>query len=274
MKILIAADMEGISGVVNWDQVDPQHPEYSRFREAMTGDVNAAVQGAFSGGASEVLVSDGHNLATNLLIEDLDPRVRLNCGTPSPFSMVQGADQGINGVFLVGYHARAGTPHAILDHTWSSRTVFNVWLNDVLVGETGLNAALCGHYGVPVVMISGDQAVCAEAVELLGEVETAQVKRATGRMAAECLPIENAQALIFGAAESGVGRLFDNNAPPPYRVSPPVRIGIEFIQSEMADAAALMPGTERNGRRIDYTAPSMPEAYRAFRALVALARSS
>jgi D-amino peptidase len=272
MKILIAADMEGVSGVVNWDQVDPRHPEYARFRQLMTGDVNAAVAGAFNGQAAEVLVSDGHNLANNLLLEELDPRANLHSGTPSRFAMMQGVDQDIHGVMLIGYHARAGTPQAILDHTWSSRIVYNLWLNEALVGEVGLNAALAGHFGVPIIMVSGDQAVCTEGRQLLGEIETAQVKSATGRMAAECLPVEAAQAIIRENAERAVKRLANENGFRPYQVATPVQIAVEFMQSEMADAAALMPGAERTCRRVTYTAKNMPTAYAAFRTLVMLAR--
>lgn len=118
MKILIAADMEGITGVVCWDHVNPNHAEYPRFRRLMTGDVNAAIRGAFEGGSSEVIVSDGHNLGRNILIEELDPRARLNSGSPSPLSMVQGIDQGVKGVIFVGYHACIGSQNAILEHTW------------------------------------------------------------------------------------------------------------------------------------------------------------
>src|SRR5512139_1405686 len=137
MKILIAADMEGITGVTTWDQVDPKHPEYVRFRKLMTADVNAAIRGAFDAGATEVIVADGHSRGSNILIEELDGRARLNSGSPSPFSMMQGIDGGIQGVILVGYHARMGTPNAILDHTWSSARVAGVWLNSDPVGEIG-----------------------------------------------------------------------------------------------------------------------------------------
>jgi D-amino peptidase len=190
MKILIAADMEGVTGVVNWDHVDPDHAEYQRFRRLMTGDVNAAVRGAFEGGAEEVVIADGHGSGRNLLIEELDPRTRLNSGGPAPLSMVEGADSEIDAAMFVGYHARAGAPNAILSHTWSGRRVARVWLNGGEVGEIGLNAAVCGHFEVPVIMISGDQTACAEAAELLGELETAVVKTAKSRMAAECLSPE------------------------------------------------------------------------------------
>ncbi len=174
MKILIAADMEGISGVTNWDQVDPSKPEYPRFCKIMTADVNAAVLGAFDGGATDVVVSDGHAGGYNILIENLDPRVHLNSGNSAPFAMVQGIQAGdFSGAIFVGYHARSGTENAVLAHTWSSKRIANVWLNDVLVGEHGLNAAVCGAFGAPVIMITGDQTTIAQAEELLGPLETA-----------------------------------------------------------------------------------------------------
>ncbi|MGW8251978.1 MAG: M55 family metallopeptidase [Anaerolineales bacterium] len=274
MKILIAADMEGISGVTNWDQVTPGHAEYQRFRRTMTADVNAAVQGAFEGGAKEVTVSDGHWNSSNILIEELNPRARLNSGTPSPFSMVEGVQHGVDGAMFIGYHARAGTQDAILDHTWSSRCVANVWLNELLVGETGLNAALCGHFDVPVLLVSGDQSLCAEASELLGALETVVVKRASGRMAADCLTPQAAQELIRKAAVQAVRRLADGHAPPPLRLPPPVKVVVELIYSEMADKAALLPGARRiDGRRVEFSAADMPAAYQSFRAAVGLARS-
>lgn len=272
MKILIAVDMEGITGVVHGDQVTPTHAEYDRFRRLMTGDVNAAIRGACAGGADEVIVSDGHWDNRNILIEQLDGRGRLNSGTPRPFSMVQGIDAGVDAVLFIGYHARVGTANAILDHTWSSSRVNGVWLNGEVVGEIGLNAAVCGHFGAPVLMISGDQSACAEAVALLGPVETAVVKQAAGRTSAECLPPEVTAPLIEEAAARAVQRLLAGQAPAPLRISAPVTITIEFIRSEMADAAAIMPGAQRlEGKRVTCAAPNMPEAYRAFRSLVSLA---
>ncbi|MFN2242973.1 MAG: M55 family metallopeptidase [Anaerolineae bacterium] len=272
MKILIATDMEGISGVVHWDHVDPKHADYPRFRKLMTGDVNAAIRGAFDGGAIAVIVSDGHGDGRNLLLEDLDPRAELNAGSPSPLSMVQGADSGLSAAFLVGYHARAGSQNAILDHTWSGR-VANLWLNGRIVGEIGLNAALCGHFGLPILLVSGDQTACAEAVDLLGPVETAVVKRASGRMAAQCLPPSAAQQVIYEASLRAVRRLAAGEAPPPFRLESPITLCLELIQSDMADRSASLPGARRlDGRRIEVTEPDAPAAFRSFRALVALAR--
>src|SRR5512142_1332835 len=227
MKILIAADMEGITGVTTWDQVNPSHAEYARFRKLMTQDVNAAIRGAYDGGADEVIVADGHANGTNILIEELDPRARLNSGSPSPFSMMQGIDESIDGVIFVGYHARNGSPNAILDHTWSSKAVANVWLNEILTGEYGLNAAVAGHFGVPVIMVSGDQVACAQAAELLGDIETAVVKQATGRFAGECLTPETAQELICLAAEHAVQRLVEGDAPDPFVLDTPITVTVE-----------------------------------------------
>lgn len=273
MKILIAADMEGVTGVVCWDHVDSQHPEYQRFRRLMTGDVNAAIRGAFEGGADDVVVSDGHGAGRNILIEELDPRARLNSGSPSPLSMVQGADSGINAAMFVGYHARVGSQNGILDHTWSSSTVSSVKVNGKLLGETGWNAAVCGHYGAPVILVTGDQTLCAEAKEVLGEIETAEVKQASGRMAALCLPPAVSQKLIQEAAARAARRLRDGKAPAPFRVTTPVTLSVELMTADMADRAMLLPGLRRvGGRGIEFTAPNVPAAYGLFRAMVTVAR--
>jgi D-amino peptidase len=273
MKILIAADMEGISGVTNWDQVTAGHFEYARFRAIMTEDVNAAIRGATEGGASDIVVTDGHGSGTNILIEALDSRARLNAGNSSPYAMVQGVDSGdFDGVIFVGYHARSGSANGILAHTWSSRKVANVWINQVEMGEYGLNAALCGYFGTPILMITGDQTACDQAVELLGTLETVEVKRATSFQSAECLTPAAAQKMIQAAATRSVRRLASGNAPPAFRVSEPVTGVIEFRLVEMADRASQMPGSTRlDGTRIQFKAPNMAAAYIRFRAAVGLA---
>ena len=270
MKILIAADMEGVSGVTTWDQVTARKPDYERFRLLMTEDVNAAIRGAFDSGAKEVFVTDGHASGSNILIEELDPRASLNTGSPSPLSMMQGVDE-VDGVIYVGYHARAGSPDAVLDHTWSSRTVANVWLNDILVGEYGINAALAGHFDVPVLMVTGDQTACTQTVELLGDVETVVVKHATGRYSAECLPPTVVQEMIQKTAAKAVARLAKRKAPEPFVLEEPILLSVEFFNSAMADHAMRMPEAERDGTCISLSLPDMVTAYNAFRALVALA---
>jgi D-amino peptidase len=273
MKILIAADMEGISGIVHWDQVDSKHKEYERCRRLMTGDVNAAIRGAYDSGGDDVVVSDGHGGARNILVEELDGRARLNSGSPSPLSMVQGIDDGVSAAMFVGYHARVGARNAILDHTWSSSCVANVEVHGHAIGEIGWNAAVCGHFGVPVILISGDQTACEEATELLGPIETAVVKRASGRMAAECLPPEEAQRRIYEAAQRAVERLHQGLAPRPWRLETPVHVAVELVSSDMADRAAILPWVRRpEGKSVEFSAGDAPSAYRTFRAVLALAR--
>jgi D-amino peptidase len=238
----------------------------------MTADVNAAVAGAAGAGAVEILVADGHDNAKNILIEELDPRARLYCGSPSPFSMVQGITEGVQAAFFIGYHAQMSAGNAILAHTWSASRVSNVWLNDRLVGEIGLNAAVCGHFGAPVLLVSGDQAACEEACEWIPGVEVVPVKKASGRQAAECLPPSLSQARIQETAGRAVQRFLAGQAPAPFRPTLPVQITIEFLTTLMVDKASLLPGSDRlDGRRLSFTAEDMPAAYRMFRAAITLA---
>jgi len=277
MKILISADMEGISGIVDWEQVTPGHPEYlSRGRQLMTGDVNAAINGVFEGGADEVVVSDGHWHGRNILLEDLDRRARLNSGSPSPFSMMQSIDDTPtpDAVLLVGYHAMAGTKKGVMDHTWSDTSIRSVFLNDRQVGEIGLNAALAGEYHVRVIAFTGDQHAGAEAQDLLGQsLEIAVVKNATGRYAAQCLPLAEARERICEAAARAVTKFRSGQAPAAWRLPPPIRLAVDFMDTQRVDRAFLLPGAERpSGTRLEFTAPDMVTAHRAFRAMALLAR--
>lgn len=272
MKLLIAVDMEGATGVVSWDHVDPKTAEYQRFRHLLTADVNAAIEGALEAGIEDIQVSDGHWNSGNVLIEELNPHARLNTGTPSPFSMVQCVQDGIDAAFFVGYHARVGTLHAILDHTWSSSRVANVWLDGRLMGETALNGAVCGAFGAPVLLVTGDQSVAAEAREWIPGIETAIVKTACGRFAAQCLPLAATQPLIRSAACRAAKRFLGGQGPQPLKVGTPVTLRIEFAGSQMGDMASLLPGAVRlDGRTIEFESPDMPSAYQRFRAAVTLA---
>lgn len=270
MKILIACDMEGISGVVDWSQVDSGSASYPRFQRIMTQDVNAAIRGAVKAGVDDIVVSDGHGPKTNILIEEIDKHARLNSGTPSPLGMIQGIEDGTDAVLFIGYHARVGTQHAVLAHTWSLTTT-NVWLNDRVAGEIGLNASVCGHYSAPVLMISGDLAACNEAKDWIPEIETAVVKKSTGRYAAECLPTEISQQMIEEAAERSIRGFLDGKSFQPLRTKTPVKIAIEFVNDGMVDNIALMPGVNRlDGRLIEFESTDMVSAYWSFRSAVSL----
>jgi D-amino peptidase len=289
MKLLIAVDMEGITGVTHSEQTNPSLPEYHRFRKLMTGDVNAAIQGAWDAHKGEawafasseektpkddleIIIADGHWNGTNILIEDLDERARINSGSPSPFAMVEGIEKGVQAVFFVGYHARMGTANAIIDHTWSSTRVFNIWLNGKLIGETGLNAAVCGHFGAPVLLVTGDQSVAAEAQEWMPGVETAIIKQATGRNSAECLPPEKTCEIIRQAARRAMHQFYTNKTPELLKVETPVKMEIEFIYTDMAERASILSGVTRlDGRRLSIESADMVSAYINTRTLIGLA---
>jgi D-amino peptidase len=269
MKILVSADMEGVSGVTRWEETDPSHKEYVRFRKIMTDEVNSAIAGAAEAGADEFVVVDGHGDGTNILIEDLDTRARLNSGGASPLSMMQGIDKLTTGVFFIGYHARAGSQGAVLAHTWSSGRIANVWLNDILVGEFGLNAALAGHFGVPILMISGDQTACSQAEELLGPIETAIVKMASGYFSAECISPKISCPIICETANRAVHSLIKGVSTKPFIVERPIRVRIEFRQPESADRAARLPWAKRLDEvQICFSVRTMIDAHAGFRAAV------
>ncbi len=267
MNLLISVDMEGISGVVKWDHVTSSHKEYGRFRKLMTAEANAAIEGALVGGASRVVVNDSHGGMTNILIEELNPAAELISGSPKPFGMMQGIGSDVDAVFFVGYHAAAGAAAAILAHTWSSRVVHTVRLNNQPVGETGINAALAGSFGAPVVLVAGDRAVTEEARALLGEIETVAVKDGVTRSAAQCLHPEVAQERIRQAA----GRALTLTVPP-FILPPPIILRVVFQNGLQADQAALLPDSQRvDGRTVEWTGKDMPAVYKAFRAMTSLA---
>jgi len=275
MRLLMAADMEGISGVVDWAHVTQTHVEYQRFRKIMTADINAAIRGALMAGAEDIIVSDGHGGAKNILIEELDIHARINSGAPSNFSMINGVEGGIDAVAFIGYHARAGTRNAILAHTWSKSTVFNLWLNERGTGEIGFNASLCGHFNVPVIFLSGDQAACIEAREWIDGIETVEVKRAGGFQTAGCLPPQIAQENICAGMEAAVTKYREGRGPKPLKLDNQIKVGLELMQPVMADVASFIPGVNRlDGRTLEFVAPDMPSAQHTFRAVVELAAST
>jgi D-amino peptidase len=271
MRVYISIDMEGVAGVVHEDQTDPIEPrhagEYNRFRRFMTNEANAAIAGALEAGAAGVVVNDSHWLMRNLLAEELNPAAELLSGGPKRLSMVEGIDGGFDAAMFVGYHARAGTRDAIIDHTYTSR-VYEARINDQPVGELALNAAMAGIHGVPVALVSGDQALGAEARALLGStVEIVVVKEAVGRFAAKSLaPAVACQRIRSGAAAA----LKRRHAP--FTFQAPVRLEVDFVVSQMADMAELVPGSSRTGgRTVSYTADDYREVFRAWRAMYNLA---
>jgi len=271
MRILISVDMEGISGVVLGDQTRSSHKEYERFRKLMTAEANAAIEGALAGGATEVIVNDSHASMANILIEELNPAAQLISGSPKPFGMMQGIDPDTNGVFLVGYHAQSGSAAATLEHTMTGRLV-DLQLNGRSVGEMGFNAAMAGSYSVPVLLVTGDEAVAQEARALLGDIETVAVKQGITRSAAQCLHPEVARQRIRQAAERALSLRLKTS---PFLVPPPITLRIVFQRAVHADMAGLVPGSHRvDGRTVDWVGGEMPAVYGVFRAMATLASAA
>ncbi len=259
LKVYISADMEGIGGVSTWQvQAAPGAPEYEKFRRLMTLEVNSAVSGAFDAGATEVMVSDSHWNAQNIDIEILDHRARLVRAFPRPLGMMQGIDATFDAVVFIGYHASEGTPSAILAHTMSSARILEIKLNDTPVPEAGLNAAVAGEFGVPVVFVSGDQVIGEQTRGLLGPIETVAVKQSTGFYSAIMTTPAECQRLIH----EGVKRAVEGRkGMKPYRLAHPVRLEVTFKNIVDSELISYLPGVERpRGSTIVFKARDMIEA--------------
>ncbi|MHB1654505.1 MAG: M55 family metallopeptidase [Desulfitobacteriaceae bacterium] len=241
MKVFISVDIEGCAGVVAGRQLADS--EYNRFRKIMTDETNAAIEGAFNAGASEVLVNDAHGHMMNILIEELDDRARLISGNNKPLSQMQGIDETFDAALFVGYHAREGHGAGVLSHTVMGRCVSKVSVNGVLVGETALNAAIAGYYGVPLVFVAGDDVVEQEAKEIVPEIETAVVKRAIERFVAESLTPRRAQKLIREGVERAIRKSPNIK---PYTVGA-VTFEVEFKLVNQASLCTLFPTVEQIG---------------------------
>ena len=272
MRVYISVDMEGVAGVVHEDQTNPTDPrcapEYARFRRLMTAEANAAIQGAADAGASRILVNDSHWTMRNLLAEELHEAAELLSGGPKPRSMMEGIDGGYDAALCIGYHARAGTRAAILDHTYTDRLI-DVRLNGRSVGELGLNAALAGVFDVPVVLVSGDAALATEAHDLLGdEVATVIVKEAVGRHAARSL----APAVACRRIREAAAKALKRKGAKPFTVEAPITLEADFSKTVEADMAELVPGSLRtSGRTVAFTHHDYTEVFRAWRAMHNLA---
>jgi len=246
MRVLIMTDMEGVSGVVVWEQVNGGAPLYEEGRRLYTEEINAAVRGAKAAGATEIVVVDCHGAGggwtfNSLVPELLDPDCEWVAHHPwSRYTEL--LEQGCAGVLLVGMHARSGTPDGVLCHTISTTTWRNLWFNDDLVGESGINAALCGHYGCPILLVTGDEAVARETKGLLGEgLLTVAVKRGFTRYSARQIPPVRARQMIEAGAKQALSNL---KAVKPYVPAKPTTITIDLGTVESADQFRGRSGVE------------------------------
>ncbi len=240
LKVFISVDMEGVAGAVSAGDVSANGADYPRFREIMTGEANAAIEGAFRAGATEVVVRDSHGAKQNLLPDKLDPRARLLRGfTTGPKNMMLGIDSTFGAAVFIGYHAKAGTPNAILAHT-SNGNVVDFSINLVSLPEGGYNALVAGLYGVPVVFVAGDRAVVEQIRALVGNIEAVAVKEAVEEGSLGMSP-QHAQEAIGRGVELGVRNRAHAK---PYRLQPPYTMVLRVKEER-----ALYPGAQKSGEK-------------------------
>lgn len=246
MKIFISVDMEGICGVTHPAQCRPSHPDYPRFRRLMTGEVNAAIEGVLAASSAEFVVNDSHFTMTNILIEELHPSAALVSGSNKLLCQVEGLDSSFDGVFLVGYHQGDGQGDGIIGHTVMSSAIRSVRVNGELVDEARLNSLVAGDFGVPVALLTGDDCVCAAALEWAPEIEVAEVKRATDRLSGQHLSVSSARDTVRQRAAAAAEKLASGDLAHA-TCERPVRIDVEFRSTSAAHMCTLFPGVERTG---------------------------
>ncbi len=270
MKVFISVDMEGVAGIVDWAQCLAGGDDYPLGRELLVGEVNAAIDGALTAGATDILVNDGHSAMRNLPPDALAGRAAYLSGRFKPLYMMEGLDESFDAVVFLGYHAAIGTP-GVLSHTYNPRAIAHVRLGGAMTGEAGLNALVAQHFAVPIAVITGDQYVGPEAAPFCPGITTVEVKRSISRYAAEHRHPTVARELIregVRTALAGTAAL----APPAVRM--PATIEVRFTSPDMAEQASWVRGV----RRLDEVTVALTDdeplrLYRAFITLVYLTRS-
>tara|TARA_B100001964_G_scaffold20161_1_gene20464 strand:- start:2465 stop:3328 length:864 start_codon:yes stop_codon:yes gene_type:complete len=268
MNVYIVIDMEGVAGVTHGSMIRTGHVEWrDRGTRLMTAEVNAAIEGAYLGGASSVLVKDGHDSGQNIRREDLDPRAELLTGNSVTVGLMPGLDSTFDKLFLMGFHAKMGTRFAQFDHTISTATISNLSINNIVVGEIGIYGMYAGLRGVSVALTTGDGPAVDESQDLFGAHEGVRVKQGLGRFAVRTFN----PAQVLTQITEGAKNAMDNGAPP-IEVSLPVTISIDFLRSAEADMAEMVPGCVRSSARtVQYVHEDPDTAFQALQAMVALA---
>ncbi|HYE87704.1 MAG TPA: M55 family metallopeptidase [Vicinamibacterales bacterium] len=262
-RVYISVDMEGISGVVGDDQTSAGQPEYNRSRKLMAEDANAAIRGAFEGGATEVVVNDSHGSQRNLLPEDLDPRARLISHSFKRHGMVEGLDETFDAVIFIGYHAKADSPRGLFAHTGSG-VVKDVQVNGRSAGEGGLNTLMAQWYGVPVVMISGDDVAIEQQKAWTPAVRGVAVKRAINMRAVEAKPLAEARREIQAAAKDAIAA----SKKPARDQQPSYHVRMQFRNFTIPEVATAFNEIKLIAAdTVEFSRPTMPEAYRIVRVL-------
>ena len=261
LKVFISVDMEGLTGVANWEEVSRTGKDYDYFRAVMAKETNAAIEGALAAGATEIVVRDSHGSARNILPEMLNRNARLlRDWSGNHMSMMEGIDETFDAVVFIGYHARAGTPNALLEHT-SSGNVTNVEVNGVSLPEAGYNALIAGNLDIPVVFTAGDRAICEQVKELFGEIETVAVKEGIGAAALNLHP-EVARERI----RAGVERALRNiDSYRPYKLTAPYTLVLTMKDETKIYNGSFYPGAVRTGDwELTYQSDDIMEIIRAW----------
>jgi D-amino peptidase len=270
MKIFVSSDMEGTAGVVAWEQCVGDGPEAVAGRELLLAEVNAAIEGALAGGATEIVVNDSHSQMRNLPPRELAGQASYISGSHKPLYMMQGLDGSFDAVLLVSYHGSIGAP-AGLSHTYNPRAIAEARLNGVVTGEAGINALVAAHYGVPVVLVTGDRVGCEETAALLPGIHAAVVKEPVSRLAAHSLHPERACELIREAAHTAVATVAQATPPP---LGPEATLELSVRTTDIAEAATWVRGVNRAGpRELVISGSDLLTVYRSFCAAILLTRT-
>ncbi len=258
MRFYVSADIEGVAGVVSRETSGPSGFEYERARDWMTAEVVAACEAAFESGASEVVVSDSHGNGQNIKIDQLPDHVRIVRSWPRPLDMMQGIEDGLyEGAFLIGYHAGASAVDGIMAHTLHGLVIQDIKLNGQVISEAGLAAATAGHFNVPIIMASGDEAFCQEVGALLGDIELAAVKTSYSTLSAITLTPQAGRALIKEKVKAAIARRHQFRL---YQPEPPLVLDIRFKHRRPAEFLSMLPIVERlSAYEIRFTAETMPD---------------
>jgi D-amino peptidase len=274
MVVFISVDIEGVATLVQPEQVNVMQGSFSsslyeRARLRMTEEIRAAMMGAYAASADHIIVNDSHSRMINFLPELLPEEGEYIQGSPKPLGMMQGIERGVDCAFFIGYHASAGAGNAVLDHTSNDR-IHQLKLNGVAVGEFGMNLALAGHFKVPVVLVSGDNALVTEAKALQSRMETVVTKEGISRTAACCTHPAIVDRKLEEAANRAIQRV-QSGICDSYSITPPIIMEVGFHTTCQADMAQLIPGSIRTeGRVVRWTGDDMEIVYRTYRAMLAL----
>ncbi len=277
-RLYISADLEGVCGVTSPHQCDPDPKRdpsaYALAVSQLATEVNAVAEVAFSEmGVTHITVNDAHYMMTNLLLSELDPRVHLLSGKPKNCAMAAGLDASYDAMMLLGYHAKVGTERGILNHTFHSR-LFDVRINGVSYGEGGVNALYAGlEFDVPVVMASGDKALCEELSALMPEFQTVCTKEAESTTSALCYPIDTVLKDYRESTRQALSDVTNNVSKTTLckGISAPYTLEITFLDSLSCDTAMTLPWLKRiDGRRVEYTSDSFKEIYQALQSAYAV----